>query len=124
MKPQQSLPSLETILSNHADDLVQNRDTTSQLIQEFEQHWPELAVLLMLASTLKKSMVRRTAPRPLVNLLREDLREGHQPAVQAAIRRRRWVWIGAITSILATATGVVMWFYLRPTTNPQTPTPT
>ncbi len=115
--------SIEDILSAHADSLNQGNDITDQLLHEFEHVWPDLALLLVLARIVKKSMVPRPAPRPLVNLLREDLREGHPPAVQAAVRRRRWVWIGAITSVLATATGIVMWFYWRTDPNPQSPSP-
>ena len=106
-------PSIESILSDHADALIQDRDVTEQYIHDFDHLWPDLARLMVLAQTVKKTMVRLPAPRPLVNLLREDLKEGHQPAVQAAVRRRRWIWVGTIASILATATGLVMWFYRR-----------
>lgn len=105
-------PTVEDILSAHADGLIQNQDTTDQLVREFESRWPEMALLLILARTLHNTLVLREAPRPLVNMLREELRD---PSASRPItgRRRRWWVIGGVTSVVAAVAGAVAWRYLR-----------
>lgn len=101
--------TLEDILSEHADALNRDQDMTDQLLRKFESRWPELALLLILARSLHRSLVRQEAPPSLAQPPPQAILAGRVPVAD----RRRLFWIGGIASVIATTAGVVAWFYWR-----------
>ncbi len=100
-------------MTRHADNLNAGQDTTADLVREFGMLWPELDSILHLAQNLKEILIPQIAPRSLLSLLKEDLKEGLDPITIGRPRRSGWLWVGAAASLIAGGAGLFFWWRSR-----------
>ncbi len=104
---------LQTILADHADQLINGQDQTEFLIQKYAAEVQELAPLLRLAQRLRAVLIPVSPRTAFIQQLHQDLLQAdRQLTVAMPENGRRPAWWGAATlGSLLSLVGLLL--YLR-----------